>query len=952
MQDGGTRSFASLGPALRLLGLALLIAAAQAVRGLWLSLLAIQRGGAPFAPALAGALCGLAAIAAFAFFLRHADENTQALAGGGKLLPPLALARLLQPRLEHPLRELWARSNPAEAGAPMPRSRGFGGLLGAGLAIAVPLWACGLLVPLAGRVVSALDAVHHALTFAACVAGLHFAALLAQRQDDAWRQVKPSVLPVPLRVVGKARAQPVSPQSLPASRSARGPAISARAVETSAAAAASSAPPAAISAPPPAISAPPPPPAEARLVEVPAAPPTACPICGAKLAGRRCEACGAPALAASFRVLRSLGGGGARRTYLAEAPDGARVVLKELSIATAPDAQALDGFAREARMLRELRHPKLPIYLDAFQEEEGPRARLYLAYRYLDGISLQQELEERRYSEDEVLELVEQVLEILRHLHCLQPPLIHRDLKPANLVRRRDGAISLIDFGVARSLDRTVNSGTLAGTVGYMPPEQLAGQVDLTSDLYALGATALHLLTRTAPWEFMDGPELRLPRLPSAPVARALLRRMLAPRRAQRFSSAREALVALRRLRAGGRRWPRAALAGAGVAAATVGLVFSGLGGGAPVPVAEQGSAKVLPAQMVPRPPPVKLAAVEGPLIWWRGGSLTTAQVQETLRKLPPWLKSDTPWWIQQHVLALVRRKLLAAEAEKRGLSADLLAGGDRERLLAAALLEREAQKGADWDLARSRREAWTRLTSALFAAAEVHYDDARLFRLEPQKLNGPLPSALSASGEPMHLEVMAPAGRCLIEVEPALRRYGGRCEGAPSLAQALLDPETLQLVDLSPLPEGFAARFTNDFVDARQLARGEGLEAAKQAELALIRAELRVAEVTGTVSYAQVQDLLTSVAPALRRCLAAALQESPDRALRARIRFQIEVLDGGIRSARLEAKPNLPAALCSQALARPGLLGAGGFAVVGDLERAAGQPGRTSAKANDPGGD
>ena len=229
-------------------------------------------------------------------------------------------------------------------------------------------------------------------------------------------------------------------------------------------------------------------------------------------------------------MLQSLGGGGARRTWLAEGPDGARVVLKELSIATVQDAQALDAFAREARMLRELRHPRLPAYLDAFQEEEGPRARLYLAYRYLDGISLQQELEERRYSEEEVLELVEQVLEILRHLHGLQPPLIHRDLKPANLIRRRDGAISVIDFGVARSLDRTVNSGTLAGTVGYMPPEQLAGQVDLTSDLYALGATALHLLTRTAPWEFMDGPELRLPPLRSAPIARALLRRMLAPR--------------------------------------------------------------------------------------------------------------------------------------------------------------------------------------------------------------------------------------------------------------------------------------------------------------------------------------------------------------------------------------------------------------------------------------
>src|SRR5207237_7510875 len=201
----------------------------------------------------------------------------------------------------------------------------------------------------------------------------------------------------------------------------------------------------------------------------------------------------------------------------------------------------------------------------AFQEEEGPRARLYLAYRYLDGISLQQEMEEKRYTEDEVLDLVEEVLEILRHLHSLQPPVIHRDLKPANLVRRRDGTISLIDFGVARDLDKTLQSGTLVGTIGYMPPEQLAGQVDLTCDLYALGATALHLLTRTAPWEFMDGPELRLPPLKTARTARAFLRRMVAPRRAQRFSSAGEALVALRRLRSGGFRVPKTALAAGAV---------------------------------------------------------------------------------------------------------------------------------------------------------------------------------------------------------------------------------------------------------------------------------------------------------------------------------------------------------------------------------------------------
>src|SRR5439155_853355 len=242
---------------------------------------------------------------------------------------------------------------------------------------------------------------------------------------------------------------------------------------------------------------------------------------------------------------------------------------------------------------------------DPIQEDEGPSARHYLDYRYLDGVSLQQEMEETRYTEGEVLDLVEEVLEILRHLHGLQPPVIHRDLKPANLIRRRDGSISLIDFGVARDLEKTLQSGTLVGTIGYMPPEQLAGQVDLTCDLYALGATALHLLARRAPWEFMDGPELVLPPLATAPIARVLLRRLLAPRRAQRLSSAREALAALRRLRAGGFRLPRTTLVAAGVAAATVAAVMVGASRRVEVPAVLAGAAHmVVPAlQLAPAPP-------------------------------------------------------------------------------------------------------------------------------------------------------------------------------------------------------------------------------------------------------------------------------------------------------------------------------------------------------------
>ncbi|HWE24214.1 MAG TPA: hypothetical protein VG496_09770, partial [Myxococcales bacterium] len=112
-----------------------------------------------------------------------------------------------------------------------------------------------------------------------------------------------------------------------------------------------------------------------------------------------------------------------------------------------------------------------------------------------------------------------------------------------------DGTLILVDFGVARERTETLRSATMVGSVGYMPPEQLAGQVDRSSDPYAAGATALQMLTRRPPWEFMDGPILRLPRLPISSGARRLLQKLLASSPRKRFPDAAAALAALEALR-------------------------------------------------------------------------------------------------------------------------------------------------------------------------------------------------------------------------------------------------------------------------------------------------------------------------------------------------------------------------------------------------------------------
>jgi hypothetical protein len=139
------------------------------------------------------------------------------------------------------------------------------------------------------------------------------------------------------------------------------------------------------------------------------------------------------------------------------------------------------------------------------------------------------------------------VLGVLVYLQGLSPSVVHRDLKPANLLRRPDGRVAVVDFGAARDGVLGTYGGTMAvGTAAYMPPEQLAGEVDDTSDLYALGATLYHLLARRPP-----RPSFEARRHPPAvglaiaPGARAFINRLMAVRPGQRFSGAAAALAAL-----------------------------------------------------------------------------------------------------------------------------------------------------------------------------------------------------------------------------------------------------------------------------------------------------------------------------------------------------------------------------------------------------------------------
>jgi len=327
---------------------------------------------------------------------------------------------------------------------------------------------------------------------------------------------------------------------------------------------------------------------------------------------------------------------------------------------------------------------------------------------------------------------------------------------------------------------------------------------------------------------------------------------------------------------------------------------------------------------------PMPLVAPPAWLVSWRGGALTRADLEASVRGLPPWLKSDQPWWIEQHAVALAKRRLLAEEAERRGFTAS---GPDRERSLARALLAAEARNEREPDPARALRKSWERLTGTLYRSAEVRLDERGIFTVEPRLLNGSLPAEAEETGDPAQFTFAAREGVCAVEVEPSLHRYGGRCETIPSLAAALLDPETLQVVDLSPgLPDRFYARYSDDLVESSQLGQSDGLVAAHLAERALTSVEIRLAATTGTASPAEARALLALSQLALRRCLAVALQAARGYAVRAKI--EVELQPGSAASSRIETEPRIAATNCARILARPELSGAGTLTFLATLAR------------------
>ena len=231
------------------------------------------------------------------------------------------------------------------------------------------------------------------------------------------------------------------------------------------------------------------------------------------------------------------------------------VVIKLLKFGSDSKWEDFKLFEREAQTLKNLAHPAIPQYLDYFELNQPNCQGFGLVQSYIGAPSLASCLKAgRSFSQQEIEQIAIALLDILNYLHQRQPTIIHRDIKPSNiLLTERSGnsvgQVYLIDFGAVKNIAATEGGTiTVVGTYGYMPPEQFGGKTVPASDLYSLGATLIYLATGKHPTDLpsKDGRILfaDLVNLDSGLVA--WLNKMIEPSQDKRFSSATQALQALK----------------------------------------------------------------------------------------------------------------------------------------------------------------------------------------------------------------------------------------------------------------------------------------------------------------------------------------------------------------------------------------------------------------------
>jgi hypothetical protein len=277
----------------------------------------------------------------------------------------------------------------------------------------------------------------------------------------------------------------------------------------------------------------------------------------------------------SYEIVRPLGAGGMGEVYRArDTKLGRDVALKVLPQTFAGDAERRARFKREAQVLASLNHPHIAAIYGF--EESGDHPALVM--ELVEGPTLADRLKSSAIAFDEALVIAKQTAEALEYAH--ERGVVHRDLKPANIKLSAEGAVKILDFGLAKALDPGMESvvgaqglaplqhsptlsiaatqaGVILGTAGYMSPEQAKGKtVDRRADIWAFGCVLYEVLTGKVAFSgetttdvlaavVMKEPDLTLLPADTPPGIRNLLRRCLQKDPKQRLRDIGEARIAI-----------------------------------------------------------------------------------------------------------------------------------------------------------------------------------------------------------------------------------------------------------------------------------------------------------------------------------------------------------------------------------------------------------------------
>ena len=273
-----------------------------------------------------------------------------------------------------------------------------------------------------------------------------------------------------------------------------------------------------------------------------------------------------------YRILNLLGTGGMGEVYLAQDTKlGRKIALKLLPADFTVDETRVQRFQQEARAASALNHPNI-ITIHEIGEYEG---RNFIATEFIAGETLRHRIKRAETSLRDVLDIAIQVVSALQAAH--HAGIIHRDIKPENIMRRPDGYVKVLDFGLAKltsgqspindpeasTIDKiSTTPGLVIGTVNYMSPEQARGlNLDARSDLFSLGVVVYEMVTGHAPFEGDTPSDLiaSILKVDPAPLARyspdlpielqLVISKALVKDREKRYQSADELLVDLRTLK-------------------------------------------------------------------------------------------------------------------------------------------------------------------------------------------------------------------------------------------------------------------------------------------------------------------------------------------------------------------------------------------------------------------